>query len=112
MSALDEQIQLFPTPPVTREPDLRELTPGQRERHWLSTGRHPATRMALHVDAAPVTEPGQKAEGLRCRDCAHLTRKKWGDKTFFKCPETPFIYDMRGWWPACHGFKAVDDADS
>ena len=106
--SITDQMPLFWTPPV--EVAEEPTTAGGKQRAWLRLGRHPATRMLLHPDAPRVTEPGEPGDGPRCRDCIFLTRKVTpSGRAFLKCRETPFVYDMRGWWPACHAFKGAPD---
>jgi hypothetical protein len=61
-----------------------------RQKQALTAGKHPTSLyfgriVRLHTDAAPAED--RKAEGLRCGDCALLSKN--------------------GWWPACVNHEAA-----
>lgn len=107
MSIVD-QMPLFatPDPPPPLAVPTPARTPAGRHRQLLLSGRHPATRTPMHPDAPRVAAAVEPAPGPRCGDCVHLQRTETASgRRLWSCLQTPFVADMRRWWPACHLFE-------
>lgn len=79
-----------------------------RQAAALAEGRHPATGLHLHADAAPAAD--RQAAGLRCGACAFLFVKDIGRaRTWSKCAmRFAGAGDVRRWWPACTAYKTTE----
>lgn len=71
----------------------RDARATARRRALLANGIHPATRRPFPPDSDAT-----------CGDCAHLYVKVQS-RRWFKCDATPYCYDMRRRWPACHLYR-------